>query len=264
MGGVEAQVDLTPSEATLIAEPDEKAWHVSDAEVSRLADSMNKTGVGVLQGYVSADDLGPLQRLIEGAVAANAGEYTVFTGLDAMQKTALAQTIVVKLTQSDDFKSLMSRIYEKALGRPAVKGSIYQVLRCISGPSGERHNYYFHFDSYVVTALLPILIPTEGRRGHLVMLPNVRGVRPFYFFNLIDKILLENPIAQNFLKAALERGWFKFKRIEMVPGNLYLFWGYKTLHANEACDPQNIRATSLFHFGDPHAASLLRQKMGRA
>ena len=27
----------------------------------------------------------------------------------------------------------------------------------------------------------------------------------------------------------------------MVPGNLYLFWGYRTVHANEACDPDRIR-----------------------
>jgi hypothetical protein len=32
----------------------------------------------------------------------------------------------------------------------------------------------------------------------------------------------------------------------MIPGNLYFFWGYRTVHANEACDPDKIRATALW------------------
>jgi len=54
------------------------------------------------------------------------------------------------------------------------------------------------------------------------------------------------------------------KQIPMVPCNLYFFWGYRTVHANEACDPDKIRATALFHFGDPHANSGLRRFTGRA
>jgi hypothetical protein len=50
----------------------------------------------------------------------------------------------------------------------------------------------------------------------------------------------------------------------MVPGNLYLFWGYRSVHANQACDPDKIRATALFHFGDPRTNSRLRRFTGRA
>ena len=41
-------------------------------------------------------------------------------------------------------------------------------------------------------------------------------------------------------------------RIKMVPGNLYLFWGYRSVHTNEPCDPASIRATALFHYANPH------------
>ena len=100
--------------------------------------------------------------------------------------------------------------------------------------------------------------------GHLVMAPNRRPVRSSYLFNLLDKIILDNPATQYLLRLGFSRGLLKLKQIPMVPGNLYLFWGYRSVHANEACDPDKIRATALFHFGDPHADSGLRRFTGRA
>ena len=108
------------------------------------------------------------------------------------------------------------------------------------------------------------MIPTEGLNGKLVMAPNVRPIRSSYLFNLIDKIILDNPVTQMFLRRAYRLGLLKLKQIPMVPGNLYFFWGYRSVHANEACDPDKIRATALFHFGDPHADSRLRKFTGRA
>jgi hypothetical protein len=75
---------------------------------------------------------------------------------------------------------------------------------------------------------------------------------------LLDKILLDNPISQWLLR------YVSMQKISMVPGNLYLFWGYRSIHANEACDLDKLRATALFHFGDPHINSKLRKITGRA
>lgn len=242
---------------------EERLRPISDSEISSLVEEIDRTGFAVLKDYVGKADLEKVQDLVRQAVADSAGEYTVFTGRDALKDSALSETVVAKLTSSAKFKSIMQRVYAGGTGKRAPDQAIYQVLRCLSGESGARHNYYFHFDSYVLTILLPILIPEEGLRGDLIMVPNIRRVRPFYALNLVDKVLLENKFAQRFLRMAFERRFIKFKGVRMVPGNLYLFWGYKSLHANEACDPQNIRATSLFHFGDPHASSALRRKMGR-
>ena len=38
---------------------------------------------------------------------------------------------------------------------------------------------------------------------------------------------------------------FGAKTLRIVPGNVYLFWGYQTLHANEPCLPTSLRATAL-------------------
>jgi hypothetical protein len=72
------------------------------------------------------------------------------------------------------------------------------------------------------------------------------------------------PATQFLLRHAFRSGLLKLKQIRMVPGNLNLFWGYRSVHANEACDPDKIRATALFHFGDPHADRSPRRFTGRA
>jgi hypothetical protein len=38
---------------------------------------------------------------------------------------------------------------------------------------------------------------------------------------------------------------------------LYLFWGYQSLHANQPCQPESLRATAVFHLGNPHLRSRL-------
>src|SRR5205085_820044 len=42
----------------------------------------------------------------------------------------------------------------------------------------------------------------------------------------------------------------------LKPGNLYLFWGYRTYHANFPVKHDILRATFLMHQGDPHGRSL--------
>ena len=232
---------------------------ITEETIINLVADMNRVGFGVVAGYLEPADLGDLRRFVESAVAAASGEYVVFTG-----EQAVAGTLLDKLSASPAFVNLLHKVYEHGSGRAAPDQSLYQVLRCLKGKSGLKHALRFHYDSYVVTALLPVIIPSQGSAGHLVMAPNWRPVRSSYLFNLLDKILLDNPATQFLLRHAFRSGLLKLKQIPMIPGNLYFFWGYRTVHANEACDPDKIRATALFHFGDPHADSALRRFTGRA
>jgi hypothetical protein len=113
----------------------------------------------------------------------------------------------------------------------------------------------FHYDSYVVTMLIPIEIPTVGKTGDFLMLPNTRGIRKARLLNLIDKVLLDNAVSQWLLRNLTARGIIRLTRIKMVPGNAYFFWGYRSIHTNEPCDPDRVRATALFHFANPHAGA---------
>jgi len=130
---------------------------------------MNRVGFSVLSGYLETADLEDLRQFVETAVAAAGGEYVVFTG-----EEAVAGTLLDKLSASPAFVNLLHRIYEQGSGRAAPNQSLYQVLRCLKGKSGLKHALRFDYDSYVVTALLLVIIQSQGSAGHLVMAPNRR------------------------------------------------------------------------------------------
>ncbi len=232
---------------------------VSSAEIARLAADIEQTGCGVLPNYVAPETIAQLQHFVEQRVAAAGSQYVGLVG-----KAAFQGTLLDAIAEAPEFLSLMHRLYTAGTGQNPPEQTLYQVLRCIRGRTGEVHSFYFHFDSYVVTALLPIIIPEREQAGHLVMMPNLRRIRRSYLHNLLDKLLLDNKYAQRLLRRPAMAHRLGFKQIKIVQGNLYFFWGYRTLHANEACDPDCTRATALFHFGDPHAQSRLRARLGKA
>src|ERR1700751_804367 len=156
--------------------------------IAELVADMNTKGFGVLPGYLQQEDLARLRGFVEGAVSAAGEQYVSFTGAEPVKGTLLQI-----LSSSTAFANLLHKVYELGVGVPAPDQSLYQVLRCLKGETGLKHALLFHYDSYVVTALLPVIIPTEGLTGKLVMAPNVRPIRSSYLFNLIDKIFLRKP-----------------------------------------------------------------------
>jgi hypothetical protein len=220
---------------------------ISEGQISQLVNDMNSTGFSLLPGCVSEKDLARCQSFVDEAVTESAGEYVHFNGPEAVSGSGLDA-----LAECRQFKALLHRIYEVGMGHPGPDQKFYQVLRCLAGAGGQKNSMIFHYDSYVVTALIPIRIPESGQSGDLVMWPNTRRVRRTYFVNVLDKVILDNPLAQIVLKFGLRSNRLPLVRIKMRPGNLYLFWGYRSVHTNEPCDLDKIRATALFHYGNPH------------
>lgn len=219
---------------------------------------MSTRGYGIAENCISIEALTELRRFIHDSVNQTGGEYIAFGGPDAMRGTFLQD-----LAASANFQTLCRELYSSGMQKPAPPVSFYQVLRCLAGKTGEQHAYRFHYDSYVLTILVPILIPAEGQPGHLIMFPNTRPVRRTYLGNLIDKLFLDNRLTQNRLRKGVISGRLKPERIKMQPGNAYFFWGCRSIHTNEPCDPDKIRATALFHYVDPYADSWLRQTLLR-
>ena len=232
---------------------------ISGETITALVRDIEKTGFAVLPNYVDHENLKHLQSFVSTKVAEAGGEYVELTGKPAFQGTMLDA-----IADAPEFMSLIRRIYQTGYGLTPPPQLLYQVLRCLKGKTGLAHSYFFHYDSYVVTVLLPIIIPTGDRAGHLVMIPNLRKLRSTYLINVFDKLLADNKLAQFLFLHAFRARRLGFVRVPLVPGNLYIFWGYRTLHANEPCDPERIRATALYHFADPHADSYLRKITGQA
>lgn len=223
---------------------------VSAPVLDSLIADMNRNGFGMIPNYVDSSELERMRSFVGDAIASAGHRYVGFVGKDAVAGSAFAD-----LSESPAFLGLMKSIYERGARRPAPDAGLYQVLRCLAGETGKAHSLIFHFDSYVVTALIPVEIPSYGQSGDLIMLRFRRGLRSTYLANLVDKLLLDNKGSQKLLRLLHGKGLLPITRVKMVPGNAYFFWGYGTAHANEACDPQAVRATAIYHFANPHAES---------
>lgn len=108
-------------------------------------------------------------------MAAAGGEYVVFAG-----EEAVAGTLLAKLSNSPNFVKLLHQVYEQGSGRLPPRQSLYQVLRCLKGETGEAR----------ASLSLRLLCcdrafarnhSIAGKPRHLVMAHNRRPVRSSYF-----------------------------------------------------------------------------------
>jgi hypothetical protein len=229
-----------------------------DRSAEALALEIDRNGYAVVDDYVAPAALRQARAFVSDAVKSNGGEYIGFTGTEQLGGTFLAD-----LPQDPRFVGLCRGIYERATGAPAPDIGFYQILRCLSGESARQHSMRFHFDSYVLTALIPIAVPEHGSPGRLIIHPNTRRIRRTYAANLVDKVLVDNPVAQALFNVGYRRGSDRMIRLALKPGSLYFFWGYRSLHTNEPCDADAIRATALLHYVDPHADSRVKRLLRR-
>ena len=232
---------------------------VPEDQIVRLADDINHKGYGLLEGCLSESDLEAVRKLVHDSGYDPQGKYANLQDVRNLGGTALAE-----LPQLPQFKALCQRLCELGTGSKPIQSRFYQVFRCLRGPVGQKNSYIFHYDTYVLTVLVPIIIPEDAPRGDLLMFPNARPIRRTYLHNLLDKALVDNPISRGILKFVAKRRKFGAIAVKMRPGNLYFFWGYRTIHANEPCDPGNVRATALIHFGDPHQGNRTRAMLRNA
>ena len=222
--------------------------------IRKIVDDINTKGYGCLPGFITPDELRVMRSFVQNALHKSGGEYVGFAGPTNVEGSTLDT-----LGANPAFRELMEQIYEHGTGQKAPSTPFYQVLRCLTGESAKDHSMNFHYDSYVVTALIPIEIPTSGLRGDLIILPNTRKIRSSYLFNAVDKVLLDNWLTQVSLRTLVRWRKFPLVRLKPVPGDIYFFWGYRSIHTNEACDPDKVRATALFHYANPHAGSRLKR-----
>jgi hypothetical protein len=224
------------------------------ADIATIAGRIAAEGYAVIENYVAPDQLGRAQDFVRQAVARNGGNYLAINGAKGLEGTFLHDW-----PEDTAFIALCRGIYERTTGKSAPPAPFYQVLRCLSGELAARHSLKFHYDSYLLTALIPIIIPERGKTGDLLIIPNWRRLRSHYALNFVDKILLDNPVSQWLLRKLYERGYRGIRHLKLKPGNLYLFNGYRSIHTNEACDPDAIRSTALLHYVDPHEDSGLKR-----
>jgi hypothetical protein len=237
-----------------------EAHHIRDvvtSEIDQLLWEMDENGSGQLRDIVPSDVISAARRYVAGKLRLHRYEYFSYCGRDVLEGSVIAD-----LSSLPALRQILAELYERSTGNTAPAVDLYPVLRVVAGKTGLRQSYLFHYDAYVVTAIVPIAIPRRGDQlGELIIYPKLRRVRRSVFVNLLEKLLLQNALARRAARQRLTQRVFGAKALRMEPGNIYFFWGYQSLHANEPCAGFGVRATLSFHLGDPHANSLLAKRI---
>ncbi len=232
----------------------------SDEEIAALASAIDTVGFGVLEDAVPSFVIDQSRQYVEGQLRQHGGQYFGLAGREWIEDSPLAP-----LARSPQFECVLQNLYRHAMGEPAPGRPLAPSLRVLAGAVGLRHSYLFHYDSYVVTALVPLMIPDGAGElsGDLVLYPNMRRIRRRAIVNILEKLLIEHAFACRLWKTSWMQRRFGARVVKMKPGSIYFFWGIRSLHANEACRVTSIRSTALFHYGDPHADSFFKRLSAR-
>ena len=227
--------------------------NTSDENIEKIYHSLNLNGMHCIENSVPKNLIDEFRKKINEYLNENGNRY--FSKINPADEPTSAFS---SIKNSRSFVTLINKLASKALNRKIEDSEGLNVLRVITGKNAETQTLQFHYDAYAVTALIPIFIP-EGKAeesGHLVALLNLRKFRNMQIINMIEKALFQNRFTRKFLSFLVFRNQEKYIH-KMIPGNIYLFWGYRTLHANLGVNKDLLRSTLLFHGGDVHQDSYL-------
>ena len=128
----------------------------------------------------------------------------------------------------------------------------YKCLRVLKKSRIKKQSRDFHFDSHLLTILVPIYIPNrEGsENGHLMMSPKLRAETKNIFKNIFQKLFYQNKILSQLTKYAWFRKKISLEKIILKPKSIFIFNGFTNLHGNLEIFEEDTRATLLIHAYD--------------
>lgn len=224
-----------------------------DISVAQLADELDRMGFVCLENAVSPDWLAQARESVKSSLAKyGENDFCIIAPNNE------PHTPAHRFVSDPAVRSLFRRLALAGCPRGVSEDEdIYSVLRVLAGPERAASSHAFHFDAAVVTMLVPLFIPTAGAgaSGELVVFPNRRPFRRSVVVNIVEKVTTQNRFYRKLIMRRYHRDPGRYS-VVLVPGNLYLFWGYRTFHGNLPCAPDTVRATLLLHFGNPHRGSV--------
>lgn len=220
---------------------------------SALAAELDQKGFVCIENAIDPNWIERAQAYVHSLVEQKGKRYFALNWLSRDQGTPPQE-----LTDDPQMRGLLKRLAQIGCPRAKLDEEIFTGLRVVAGSTGTEMSLLHHYDKHVITALAPILIPEGPKRqaGELIVFPNRRGYRRFALFNIIEKAIVQSEWYRNRVTRTLAAGDSPNIKY-MKPGNLYLFWGYRTYHSNFPVAGDMVRATMMLHYGDPHPSSLV-------
>jgi hypothetical protein len=225
---------------------------VRSCDAAEVARGLDRSGFVCLNDAVSPEWLDRARAHVEMLAAKHSGRYFALNWPAREEGSPWHE-----MTNDPTLKALMKDLVKLGCRTADVDDEIYNVLRVVTGASGDAKSLNYHYDNTVITALAPVLIPggPDRQAGELLVFANRRPYRSNVLFNIIEKAVVQGNWYRQRFTDALPGG--PLDEIKLLkPGNLYLFWGYRSYHANFPVKHDLLRATFLMHLGDPHGGNL--------
>ncbi|QUT05671.1 hypothetical protein KFK14_22430 [Sphingobium phenoxybenzoativorans] len=219
-----------------------------------IAAELDQNGFACIENAIDPKWIEEAQSYVNGLVSEKGRRYFALTW-PSRNKGTPPHT----LGADPDIQALMGELARIGCPSAATDEEIYTVLRVVAGASGEGKSLIYHYDKYVITALVPVFIPPGPKRksGELLIFPNKRRYRAFAWLNILEKAIVQSGWYRRRVTDKLPADDSELDIKILKPGNLYFFWGYRTYHTNFPVSEDVVRATMLLHHGDPHPSSLL-------
>ena len=215
-------------------------WEMSGDQsfLRRIRSALETEGYFCLENFLARESLDRLRREVaelrkHASLAPGYGNHK-YTVKDSAH---LENTLIAQLTSSAYFLDLVNGIlgahegYPSLLPEPITRENIKSGVTYLE-ESGSRTA--FHFDDSYLNIIIPAVIPErEGRgRGHLTLYPNIRTLEPGFYNRIIVPFLC---------RTRLHKILFSSKHVDYIPGSLYVFFGYRSLHGVEALSEKGMR-----------------------
>jgi hypothetical protein len=232
---------------------------VRACDAAEVASGLDRAGFVCLENAVAPEWLDRARAHVEKLAAKHSGNYFALNWPAREEGSPWHE-----MTHDPALKALMTDLAKIGCGTAEVDDEIYNVLRVVTGASGDAKSLNYHYDNTVITALAPVLIPggPDRHAGELLVYANKRPYRSNALTNIIEKAVVQSDWYRKRVTDALPSGHMDEIKL-LKPGNLYLFWGYRSYHANFPVKHDLLRATFLMHLGDPHGGNLVLRAIKR-
>ena len=117
-----------------------------------------------------------------------------------------------------------------------------------------------HFDAFYLTIIITIkksVNDLKGSTGSLILYPNIRKKSSNSINNYLIKMMFQNLFTRWILNLSFFKKKLKATTISGQNNKVLLFYGYRSLHGNEALKNSNLKVNAIFHVFNPHKNSKL-------
>ncbi|MFM0068340.1 hypothetical protein [Paraburkholderia aspalathi] len=161
--------------------------------------------------------------------------------VDGRRESAMAESFANLLRENACFQAIeaqactAAQLWATTMLRREVVDEPLHVLRCV-GPDADSQSYLRHFDSHILTMLVPLRFAPDGdRNGDLIMHALQRDANSAIANLLIKTYLFFEHGLPFFIRRALSSRALSngnSQRVVCTPGNVYIFNGLIVLHHN--------------------------------